>query len=342
MSNAQVYRLLQVPNADLGMMTSDQIQVNGTPMVLGHLPIRVIIGQDSYQLAPVTYLLPALSPTPQTSKSSQRKRTTEPQNKPYIKKPPNAFMLFMKEQRPIMQAQILNAGAGPKDSATVNKILGQKWKSLTAGEQKKYFDESERLSQIHANMYPDWSYRENYGKKKKRVWSRQGTSLNYLTSTSAPEVPVQGPMPCTYTLHEEPTADPISTHSEEVMGSAEAPSTSANVQHEGLEEDVFATVFKELEETLESSAFTSTNNLDEEAMTAYLYKQLEALEAAEAVAGEPSAPSFSTCSLFERPEEELTFTLFKELENLEAEAEATSTSFSSSASFSSSFTSCCS
>ncbi|XP_077383961.1 transcription factor 7-like 1-C [Festucalex cinctus] len=199
MSNAQVYRLLQVPNADLGMMTSDQIQVNGTPMVLGHLPIRVIIGQDSYQLAPVTYLLPALSPTPQTSKSSQRKRTTEPQNKPYIKKPPNAFMLFMKEQRPIMQAQILNAGAVPKDSATVNKILGQKWKSLTAGEQKKYFDESEQLSQIHTNMYPDWSYRENYGKKKKRVWSRQGTSSNYLTSTSAPEVPVQAPMPRTHT-----------------------------------------------------------------------------------------------------------------------------------------------
>ncbi|XP_077393884.1 transcription factor 7-like [Festucalex cinctus] len=97
----------------------------------------------------------------------------------------------MKEQRPILKAQILNAGAVPPDSATLNKILGQKWKSLTVDEQNKYFEESERLSQVHATTYPDWSYRENYGKKKKQVWSRKATS------TCAPEVPVQTPMPCT-------------------------------------------------------------------------------------------------------------------------------------------------
>ncbi|XP_077390705.1 transcription factor 7-like [Festucalex cinctus] len=320
MASTQVYGLLQLPNADFGM-TSNQIQVNGTPMVFGHLPIRVIIGQDCYQLAPVTYLHPpVLPPTP---KSSQRKRTTEPPIKLYIKKPPNAFMLFMKEQRPILKAQILNEGAVPQDSATVNKILGQKWKSLTVEEQNKYFKESERLSQVHATMYPDWSYRENYGKKKKRVWSRQATS------TPAPEVPVQAPRPGTYP-HEEPTADPVSTHTGERMGSAEAPSSSADFQHVGLEEDVLASVFQELEAALESSASSSASSLDEEAMTSYLYKQLEDLEAVEAAAEEPSASSSSTC----RPEEELTFSFLKELESLEFEVA------SSSASFLSSFASC--
>ncbi|XP_077440011.1 uncharacterized protein LOC144062478 [Vanacampus margaritifer] len=346
MANAELHGLFQVTDADLGMMTSNQIQVNGAPLALNHLPFRFKIGQDSYQLAPVTYLLSPLPPTPKKAKSSQRKRKTDPQNnKPYIKKPPNAFMLFMKEQRPIMKAQILNAGAVPKDSATVNKLLGQKWKSLTADEQKKYFDESERISQNHANMYPDWSYSENYGKNKKRVWSHHDTSLNYLISTSAPEVPVQAHAPCTCTLQGEPKADLVSAHSQEKTESAEAPlsSTSANIQHVGLDEDLISTFLKDLG-ALESttSSHSSTNILDEEDLTFYLYKELEALEAAEvaeASSPSPSPLSSSTCSLYERPEEDLTFALLKELEAMEA-AEASSASFSSSTSFSSSFTSC--
>ena len=55
---------------------------------------------------------------------SCRKRKLENQqddDRPYIKKPPNAFMLFLKEQRPCLMSEL-----NTKDNAAVNKILGQR------------------------------------------------------------------------------------------------------------------------------------------------------------------------------------------------------------------------
>lgn len=43
------------------------------------------------------------------------------ENHPYVKKPLNAFMIFRKEQRPIVMAE-----QKIRDSATVNAIVGQK------------------------------------------------------------------------------------------------------------------------------------------------------------------------------------------------------------------------
>lgn len=40
---------------------------------------------------------------------------------PYVKKPPNAFMLYMKEQRPSVVAELVWS-----DNALVNRILGQR------------------------------------------------------------------------------------------------------------------------------------------------------------------------------------------------------------------------
>ncbi|XP_057696523.1 transcription factor 7-like 1-D [Corythoichthys intestinalis] len=127
-----------------------------------------------------------------------RKRT--PPVSDYIKKPPNAFMLYMKEQRPLVKAQFVNM-----DSASVNRILGQMWKSLTTTEQEKYFAESERLSAIHAATYPGWSCRNNYGKRKKRQWGKEATLQNnpieslITTNFYTPEIPVQAHLPSTST-----------------------------------------------------------------------------------------------------------------------------------------------
>ncbi|XP_061616971.1 transcription factor 7-like 1-C [Phyllopteryx taeniolatus] len=60
----------------------------------------------------------------------------------------------------------VKAAAPWQDSAAVNKVLGQLWKSLTPAEQLSYFQESERLSRIHATRYPDWTYRDNYDKRE--------------------------------------------------------------------------------------------------------------------------------------------------------------------------------
>lgn len=52
----------------------------------------------------------------------KKKRQQEVKDeKPYIKKPPNAFMLFMKEQRPTIEPELWKQGSG-----VVNAILGKR------------------------------------------------------------------------------------------------------------------------------------------------------------------------------------------------------------------------
>ncbi|XP_040920969.1 transcription factor 7-like 1, partial [Toxotes jaculatrix] len=106
---------------------------------------------------------------PSTSKK-RRCESQEKDNQPYIKKPPNAFMLFREEQRPNVVAEL-----NIRDSATVNTVLGQRWNSLSKEEQAKYYVEAEKERRLHAQQFPEWSSRDNYGKKRKRQRSRAPT-----------------------------------------------------------------------------------------------------------------------------------------------------------------------
>ena len=54
--------------------------------------------------------------------------------KPHIKKPLNAFMIYMKEQR----ARVIEE-CTLKESSAINKVLGQKWKELSRTEQDRYY-----------------------------------------------------------------------------------------------------------------------------------------------------------------------------------------------------------
>ncbi|TKS83114.1 Transcription factor 7-like 2 HMG box transcription factor 4 T-cell-specific transcription factor 4 [Collichthys lucidus] len=83
------------------------------------------------------------------------KREKEPK-KPVIKKPLNAFMLYMKE----MRAKVI-AECTLKESAAINQILGRR-------EQAKYYELARKERQLHMQLYPTWSARDNYGKKKRR------------------------------------------------------------------------------------------------------------------------------------------------------------------------------
>ncbi|KAK5851500.1 hypothetical protein PBY51_023047 [Eleginops maclovinus] len=87
----------------------------------------------------------------------------EEEKRPHIKKPLNAFMLYMREERPKVVAQ-----CKVKESATINQILGQRWHSLTKEEQAKYYEMARKERLLHSKLYPGWSARDNYGKKKKR------------------------------------------------------------------------------------------------------------------------------------------------------------------------------
>ena len=53
--------------------------------------------------------------------SARRNRSVEKPKQPYVKKPLNAFMLYMKEQRAKVVAECTL-----KESAAINQILGRK------------------------------------------------------------------------------------------------------------------------------------------------------------------------------------------------------------------------
>ncbi|XP_078495261.1 uncharacterized protein LOC144750070 [Ciona intestinalis] len=94
--------------------------------------------------------------------SKKREKGDKP-SRPYVKKPLNAFMLYMKEQRAKVVAECTL-----KESAAINQILGRKWHSLNREEQQKYYEMARKERQLHQQMFPGWSARDNYGKRKKR------------------------------------------------------------------------------------------------------------------------------------------------------------------------------
>ncbi|XP_077361494.1 uncharacterized protein LOC144006492 [Festucalex cinctus] len=82
----------------------------------------------------------------------------------YIKKPPNAFMVFAGKHRKALMGKL-----DKKDSASVNVILGEMWNSLPQQDQAKYYAEADVERRRHAQLYPNWSMCDNYGKKRKRM-----------------------------------------------------------------------------------------------------------------------------------------------------------------------------
>ncbi|CAB3233092.1 unnamed protein product [Arctia plantaginis] len=107
--------------------------------------------------------------------SSANSNNKEQNKKPHIKKPLNAFMLYMKE----MRAKVV-AECTLKESAAINQILGRRWHSLSREEQAKYYEKARQERQLHMQLYPGWSARDNYGygsKKKKRKKDRSPAEL---------------------------------------------------------------------------------------------------------------------------------------------------------------------
>ncbi|KAG7232588.1 hypothetical protein INR49_008361, partial [Caranx melampygus] len=80
-----------------------------------------------------------------------------------VKKPLNAFMLYMKE----MRHKVLQEGR-ERESAAINRILGRRWHALSHSEQSKYYDLAQKERLLHMQLYPGWSARDNYGKRKRK------------------------------------------------------------------------------------------------------------------------------------------------------------------------------
>ncbi|XP_051968203.1 transcription factor 7-like 2 isoform X6 [Xyrauchen texanus] len=113
-----------------------------------------------------------------SSKHQDAKKEDDKKKQPHIKKPLNAFMLYMKE----MRAKVV-AECTLKESAAINQILGRRWHALSREEQAKYYELARKERQLHMQLYPGWSARDNYagnyqGKKKKRKREKQAGEGN--------------------------------------------------------------------------------------------------------------------------------------------------------------------
>ncbi|XP_064897224.1 transcription factor 7-like 1 isoform X3 [Columba livia] len=168
---------------------------------------------------------PSASPAA-TSKSPIGVKKEE-EKKPHIKKPLNAFMLYMKE----MRAKVV-AECTLKESAAINQILGRRWHSLSREEQAKYYELARKERQLHSQLYPTWSARDNYGKKKKRKREKLAQQQSHdaeseyppfqsppsprprpLTASPSSAASSKSKKPCVpYLPAEKPCASPASSH----------------------------------------------------------------------------------------------------------------------------------
>uniref|UniRef100_A0AC35U1Q3 HMG box domain-containing protein n=1 Tax=Rhabditophanes sp. KR3021 TaxID=114890 RepID=A0AC35U1Q3_9BILA len=105
----------------------------------------------------------------------KRSKLKKPTTKPYIKKPPNAFMLYMQDTRATIKEEDEHKD---KQSSQINSELAKRWRSLNRAEQQKYFDMSKDVKEKHAIEHPDYKASDFYGvrkKKKTRVVSDSGS-----------------------------------------------------------------------------------------------------------------------------------------------------------------------
>ncbi|XP_042364215.1 transcription factor 7-like 2 [Plectropomus leopardus] len=120
-------------------------------------PVGVFNGEMVYGIPAGSSNSASPLPPLNTSISNKRKRDDSQDDRPHIKKPLNAFMLYMKEQRPKYSAEMHRSG-----TATVNAFLGEKWNALSTEEKEKYFEEAHREKKLHEERYPEWSSLDNY------------------------------------------------------------------------------------------------------------------------------------------------------------------------------------
>ncbi|XP_053701612.1 protein pop-1-like isoform X3 [Synchiropus splendidus] len=106
---------------------------------------------------------PVPKPCPPQPSTSKQQHGGAVNKEPYIRRPPNAFMVFMRENRDKV-SQTLK----PKHSVEANTILGQMWRNMSSEEQQEYYEKAAEERRLHSEKHPEWSSKDNYGKKVKR------------------------------------------------------------------------------------------------------------------------------------------------------------------------------
>ncbi|KAM5169344.1 transcription factor 7 isoform 2-T2 [Callospermophilus lateralis] len=166
-----VHRPLQTPDLSgfYSLTSSSMGQLPHTVSWFTHPSLMLGSGVPGHPAAiPHPAIVPTsgkqeLQPYDRSLKTQAESKAEKEAKKPTIKKPLNAFMLYMKE----MRAKVI-AECTLKESAAINQILGRRWHALSREEQAKYYELARKERQLHMQLYPGWSARDNYGKKKRR------------------------------------------------------------------------------------------------------------------------------------------------------------------------------
>ncbi|KAH7980620.1 hypothetical protein HPB49_017665 [Dermacentor silvarum] len=180
------------------------------------------------------------SSQPHQPQQQQHNGTEKKPQKPtnHVKKPLNAFMLYMKE----MRAKVV-AECTLKESAAINQILGRRWHSLSREEQSKYYEMARKERQIHMQLYPGWTARDNYAinskkKKRKKDKSQDGDLNNPKKCRARYGLDQQSDWckPCRRKkkcIRYQEGLDGNANESEDNIGSVEAPTPESHTSHGG-------------------------------------------------------------------------------------------------------------
>ncbi|XP_061660557.1 uncharacterized protein LOC133492428 isoform X3 [Syngnathoides biaculeatus] len=147
-------------------------------------PVQNVLGPHPQQMmrAPSGMMMTPGAPQMVPVGFINTRKTEHVRERPYIKKPPNAFMLFANKYREVVTMQLEK-----RDSASVHVALGKMWKLLPQADRDKYYEEADAQKRRHAQLYPRWSTCENYGKRRKRRKSKVHASVS--KDTPDPEGP---------------------------------------------------------------------------------------------------------------------------------------------------------
>ena len=79
----------------------------------------------------------------------------------HIPRPMNAFMIFSKRHRPIVQRQHPR-----EDNRTISKILGELWYTLSPAQRKPYQELASSVKQNHFRQHPNWRWSKRGGRTR--------------------------------------------------------------------------------------------------------------------------------------------------------------------------------